>query len=272
MTELPVIGAALRPRDLPRFLPWLSERDRDLELQGFNAPEAMDGDWAALVAETRDMLSGWNGRLGMHGPYAGLVLDARDPEARRLAAHRIDQTLDIADALEARQVVLHSSFTLWKHQNLDTLPGAREGMTARVQDTLRAAVERAEALGITLVLENIEDVDPRDRGALVASFGSDAFKLSIDTGHAHFSHGSTGAPPVDVFVSLAGDQLAHIHLQDADGHADRHWRIGQGSIRWPAVFKALRETGAAAHLVLELRDVDDIMPSYDWLAAQGLAQ
>ena len=272
MTELPVIGAALGPRDLPRFLPWLSERDRDLELQGFDDPEVMDGDWRALVAETRAALSGWNGRLGMHGPFAGLVLDARDPEARKLAARRIDRALDIAAALELRQMVLHSPFTLWKHQNLDTLPGAREGMTARVQDTLGAAVARAEALGVTLVLENIEDVDPRDRAALAASFGSEAVKLSIDTGHAHFSHGSTGAPPVDVFVSLAGERLDHIHLQDADGHADRHWRIGQGTIRWPAVFKALRETGAAPHLVLELRDVDDIMPSYEWLTARGLAQ
>jgi len=151
MTELPVIGAALRPRDLPRFLPWLSERDRDLELQGFDDAEVMDGDWRALAAEIRAALSGWNGRLGMHGPFSGLVLDARDPEARALAARRIDRALDIAAALELRQMVLHSPFTLWKHQNLDTRPGAREGMTARVQDTLGAAVARAEALGGALL-------------------------------------------------------------------------------------------------------------------------
>lgn len=272
MTDLPVIGAALRPDRLPDFLPWLNELDRDLELQGFNAPEVMDGDWPALVAQTRATLGDFAGRLGMHGPYAGLVLDARDPEARALATRRINRSLDIADALGARQMVLHSPYTLWKHQNLDTLPGAREGMIGRVQETLGAVVRRAEELGITLVIENIEDVDPRDRAILAASFGSDAVKLSIDTGHAEFAHGSTGAPPVDVFVTLAGADLAHMHLQDADGHADRHWRVGQGTVNWPAVFAALAGIDARPHLVLELRRADEIVASMAWLAAQGLAR
>lgn len=272
MPERPVIGAALRPRDLPRFLPWLAERDRDLELQGFDKPEMLDGDWRTAVAEARAALAGWSGRLGMHGPYAGLVLDARDPEARALARRRILAALEVAEALGARQMVLHSPYTLWKHQNLDTLSGAREGMIARVQDTLADAVARAEAAGVTLVIENIEDVDPRDRTRLAQSFGSDAVKLSIDTGHAEFAHGSTGAPPVDVFVALAGADLAHVHLQDADGHADRHWRLGRGRIRWPAVFAALAASGADPHLVLELRDVEDILPSHAYLVAEGLAE
>ena len=30
------------------------------------------------------------------------------------------------------------------------------------------------------------------------------------------------APSVDMFVREAGEDLAHLHLQDTDGHADRH--------------------------------------------------
>lgn len=33
-------------------------------------------------------------------------------------------------------------------------------------------------------------------------------------------------------------------IQDADGHADRHWRPGKGTINWVAVFEALRDSGA----------------------------
>ena len=46
-----------------------------------------------------------------------------------------------------------------------------------------------------LVVANIEDKDPMDRVTLARSFGSPAVKVSVDTGHANYAHGSTGAPP-----------------------------------------------------------------------------
>ena len=101
------------------------------------------------------------------------------------------------------------------------------------------AVKIAENEGITIVIENIEDKDPRTWAELVASFDSPSVRCSLDTGHAHYAHRATGGPPVDYFVRAAGDLLAHVHVQDADGFADRHWRIGEGSISWPAVFRAL---------------------------------
>ena len=92
---------------------------------------------------------------------------------------------------------------------------------------------------MTLVIENIEDIDPMARKALAESFGSKAVRLSIDTGHAPYAHISTGAPPVDYFVTAAGEMLHHIHLQDSEGYADRHWALGEGTVRWAAVFRAI---------------------------------
>ena len=96
--------------------------------------------------------------------------------------------------------------------------------------------------------------------------------VSIDTGHAHYAHGSTGAPPVDYYVRRAGNRVEHIHLQDADGHADRHWTIGEGTICWPAVFRALGEFCANPRLILELRDKAGILPSVEYLSRLGLAR
>jgi hypothetical protein len=73
-----------------------------------------------------------------------------------------------------------------------------------------------------------------DRLDLARSFDSAAVKLSIDTGHAHNAHCDQGAVPVDYFVVAAGEWLAHVHLQDTDGFADRHWAPG-----------AARSTGGA---------------------------
>jgi len=168
-------------------------------------------------------------------------------------------------------MVIHSPYTTWDHHNLDNYPTARAMVIEAAHDCLAQAVRRAEDQGVMLVIENIEDIDPRDRRVLAESFGSEAVKLSIDTGHAHYAHGSTGAPPVDYFVQSAGEMLGHVHLQDAEGYADRHWAIGQGTIRWHAVFAALAAVESHPRLILELRDKVGILPSMAWLEREGLA-
>src|SRR5690606_22064964 len=110
------------------------------------------------------------------------------------------------------------------------------------------------------------------RRILVEDFSSPAMAVSIDTGHAHYAHGSTGAPPVDYYVRRAGNMLQHIHLQDADGYADRHWKIGEGNISWHAVFRALGELTSKPRLILELRDKAGILPSVVWLRERNLAR
>lgn len=145
-------------------------------------------------------------------------------------------------------------------------------MIEACHQTLGSVVKRAEEIGVTLVIENIEYKDPDIRCILADSFASPSVAVSIDTGHAHYAHVSTGAPPVDFFVRRAGDRLEHIHLQDACGHADRHWAIGEGTISWAAVFRALAELTSRPRLILELRDKAGILPSVELLKANGLAR
>ena len=97
-------------------------------------------------------------------------------------------------------------------------------------------------------------------------------KLSVDTGHAFYAHGSTGAPPVDYFIKAAGNELRHIHLQDADGYADRHWTLGEGDINWHAVFAALADLDSNPRLIVELRDHSGLPTSIANMAELGLAQ
>lgn len=67
--------------------------------------------------------------------------------------------------------------------------------------------------------------------------------------------------------------LGHVHLQDADGYADRHWAIGEGVIRWPSVcFTEIAKLTSKPRLVLELKRARDIAKSMDDLAALGPGQ
>ena len=271
------IGAALMVADLPRYRDWLIADGRDLEIQDFLRPEVLPGDWQAVVAEAKRHLQGFEGRLGIHGPFIDLSLDTADPDIAPIVARRFTTGVEAAAALGATQMVIHSPFTTWDWFNFgsnprtDTRPSAFEAKMDRVLALLAPAVARAEAEGVTLVIENIEDIDPGFRRALAARFASDAVRLSIDTGHAHYAHHATGAPPVDYFVTDAGAWLAHVHLQDADGFADRHWPPGRGTVNWHAVFHAIAALPQRPHLVLELREASDIPAAMAYLQREGLA-
>lgn len=272
------IGAALMVADLPAYRTWLFDGQRDLEIQDFFQTDLLLGDWRSRVDEARTLLDGFGGRLGIHGPFINVPIDNDDPEIAPIITRRFQIALDIAAALGAVQMVIHSPFTTWDHYNFGNNPAAdgqmsaRERKVAAVHQVLGPVVRRAESEGITLVIENIEDVMPAERADLAQSFGSSAVKLSIDTGHAHYAHGICGAPPVDYFVTEAGAELAHVHLQDADGHADRHWAPGQGTINWHAVMGAIAALPVEPHLVLELRHAKDVAEGFAYLERLGLAR
>lgn len=268
----PVIGAALSVETLETYRDWILEKNRDLELQSFFTADVLNSDWQPIADRAKALLDGYTGRLGIHGPFWGFTIHTKDPDVRTIVAKRMDQALDVCAAVGATQMVIHSPFSTWDYNNFGNNDNAMEQVIADTHAAIGAAVKRAEDQGVVLVVENIEDINPEHRKELIQSFDSEAIRLSIDTGHAHYAHGSTGAPPVDYFVKSAGEHLNHIHLQDADGFADRHWSIGEGTIRWPAVFRAIGSLTVKPRLILELRDHGKIPDSMAYLEAQGLGQ
>lgn len=274
MSDLPLLGLAITTRHLPQFRDLILDRNRDLELQDFCDADLLNGDWRAVADTAKAELSGYSGRLGIHGPFWGLNIANPDIEMGEIVRRKHMQGLDVCEHLGATQMVVHSPYSTWDFNNLDNEPqrARYDRVIEHCHRIMAPVVRRAEEIGVTLVIENIEDKDPDIRAILAESFGSSAVALSVDTGHAHYAHGSTGAPPVDYYVRRAGNRLHHVHLQDADGHADRHWAIGRGNILWHSVFEALAELTSRPRLILELRDKAGIAPSIDWLTKAGLAQ
>jgi len=272
MASRPIIGAALDHSSLASHRDWLLEAPRDLELQAFVNAEVLDGDWSGLAAETVSLLDGHEGRRGIHGPFWGFTIASFEPEVRKIVARRFQQALDVCAAVKGTHVVIHSPFTTWGYNHRGLYPDIEERMLDAARDTLSAVLARAEDMGVTFMLENIEDIEPADRANLCAALDWQSLELSVDTGHAHYAHGSTAAPPVDFFIRMAGARLGHVHLQDADGFADRHWQIGHGTILWPPVFAAIAQTGATPRLILELRDKAGVIPSAHYLKSLGLAE
>ncbi len=193
----------------------------------------------------------------------------KDRELRAVVQKRLGQAMDVCDALGATQMVLHSPFDHWDGGNLDAKPHEREKRVKAVLDTLGPVLKRAEDQGVELVLENIQDVDPGHRAAVVEAADSAALKLSVDVGHAYWAEVSAGAPSVAEFIAAAGADLRHVHLQDADGLADRHWCLGDGSLNFAPIFAALTGT---PRLIVEINDFSRVPEAVAHLERLGLGQ
>jgi sugar phosphate isomerase/epimerase len=269
---LPVLGVALPLDGLRMHRNWILEKQRDLELQDFFHAEALNGDWKPVADAIAKELDGYEGRLGIHGPFWGFTIDSKDPEVRQVVKKRMRQCLDVCAYLKATQMVIHSPYTTWDHNNLDDHANARAEKIERCHDTLKDAVRQAADIGCTLVIENIEDKDPHARVQLAKSFDNPFVRVSLDTGHANYAFGSTGGAPVDYHVRAAGDMLHHVHLQDTDGHADRHWNPGEGNIAWRQLFRMIGTLSSNPRLILEVRNKDTVLQGADYLASLGVAQ
>lgn len=272
MTDLPIVGAALTVDQFIEMRDVMFGHDRDLELQDFSNPQTLDTDYSALVERAKTALDGYSGRHGIHGPFWDLPLATWDPMIRSVVHDRMFKALGICETLGCTHMVIHSPYLEWDHRNIMHYPNAKEGIFERFFDTMTPVVKRAEVTGTTLVLENISDIDPHFRVELAASLKSDALQISVDTGHAHYAHGACGAPPVDYFIKAAGDALQHVHLQDADGYADRHWALGEGTILWDSVFRAIGQLNCKPRLIIEVYGDQSVESSMAYLQNAGLAR
>lgn len=269
--QLPILGAAMRSDRLPEYADWLKAEQRDLEIQDPAWPEVLDGDWRSVTANIRSMLDGHTGRRGVHAPFVSLTLAAVDARIRAVVQERFKQTLDFCAEIGASHMVVHSPLNFLGTPFIARTGGGEWDAAKVVHDTLDVTLRYAEEVGCTLVMENIYDRDPGLLVGLVKSFESDHLKVSIDTGHAYINY-QQGAPPVDYWLREAGALLAHLHLQDTDGYADRHWVPGDGRIDWWPIFEVLGKLDHQPRLILELMDQSAIRRAAQWFADRSLAR
>lgn len=270
--DLPVLGVALSLDMLDLHRDWVLESQRDVELQSFCWPNTDVADYPAMIARALRLLDGHSGRLGLHGPFMSFKIDCADPAITEVIRQRMLRTLEICAALGADQMVIHSPYGMWNEAECATSPAAEYGHIERVRYVLAPVIAETEALGVDLVIENVEDIDPRARVRLAEALKSTRLRVSLDTGHAQMMHSRCGAPPVDAFVQAAGARLGHVHLQDIDGFADRHWHPGEGVVPWHSVFAALHRLPRMPRLILEVDDERGVRRGAEYLAALGLAR
>ncbi len=171
-----------------------------------------------------------------------------------------ERAIDLTAALGIPRMLVTTPFWGWKPAGGRQEPTAGKAIP-RVIDAFGRMTRRAEAQGVTLVLEPltflettaVETLD--DLAAVLDGVGSRALVAMLDTGHINVTAHSLGLDPVAYFqahIDRLGPRLQHMHLDDNLGDADTHLLPGEGNFDFAAAYGALKAAGYDGWLSAEL--------------------
>ena len=124
-------------------------------------------------------------------------------------------------------------------------------LLAKVRDKLSAYAPRAEALGLTIVIENHQDFTSRELVGLCEEFGP-AVRIVFDTGNTF----PVAEAPLD-FTEVIAPYVAHVHLKDYrvqfvdDGYRLVRCAIGDGAVPFKELVAILARHHQTLTAVLE---------------------
>lgn len=221
-----------------------------IEIAQFCTAENIDTLFPRTDAAVRREIDGIDRRV-LHGPFNELFPCAIDPLARKLAAYRYGQGLELAKQYGAAKLILHGGFSprlyypcwyveqsiaFWK-EFLEVHPGQYE-----------------------ICLENVMEESPDSLLSIVRGVDDPRLKLCLDVGHANVY---SSLSPMEWMDSL-GDALSHMHLHNNDGSADTHSALNRGTI---PMAELIAKIPAGITATLELPEIGDAVV---WLKEEGL--
>lgn len=243
-------------RDVPR----LAALGMGIELADFFPVEMWQGDFLAHARRWAEALRAFPGGKCLHGAFYDLKPSAHEPDALALTRTRHRQSLEVAATIGCDMMIVHSDFPLREPE-----PIAKRDLAARLVDYFGGLAAEAAPYGVTIVIENIFDRDPRQLADLARAIDVPNLGLSLDVGHAHLS-----APlPLDRWVHGMQPYLRHVHLHDNDGIHDRHWAMGDGNIVYRSFFEAVTTIVNPPRVTVETLLRGSAWRTVDALIAQG---
>ena len=245
-----------RLSDLEGHQALAESRQLGLELQEFSNPVLLDNDWRGRLREYQSCLNGFAHPLTMHGAFIDLISGSPDRRVAALARDRYLQNLDIAQTLNATVIDFHANYLpLVDH------PSYLPDWENRQVDFWGPLAEEAARAGVTLVLENMWEPDPRIIGRVLKRIGSSNLKACLDVGHASLY----SRLPVAEWMKDLEDNLVYTHLHNNHGTTDEHLAFGDGVIDFPELLSMLRALPKPPMFVLELPNLESIQASLPYL-------
>jgi sugar phosphate isomerase/epimerase len=216
------------------------------------------------LREFREIFRGTH--LIIHGPFIHTSLVSHLPEVVALTERRFEETIELADKVDAPLVTFHAgSYPLFEPK-------------ADVLDKLAARFERFSALKRPVAA--LENMPLKSHGTIREPIGhltdyDDLVKLlpkvrfTLDIGHC-LQNEDDFIP----FIKKHSSRIENIHLHDGIPRGRGHLRLGAGILNLNPLLDVLASVSYQRHLSLETISLDDTTSSWRTLlqseAAKGL--
>lgn len=193
-----------------------------------------------LITDTA-LFGSYTQQFTVHAPFHGVNI-ASVFEPIRAASVRVMTDCFAVAARIGAPVVMHPGYFAWEPEK-----ALADRQFRRSLEELNAA---AADSSLTFWFENMAGMNyfnlrtPADLG-LIEGTG-----LALDTGHAHLN---------GCLAEFLRTPFCHMHIHDNAGKADTHSAVGEGTIDFVPVKKALERTGATA--VFEMKDFTAVLKS-----------
>lgn len=231
---------------------------RSAGLSGLEGGETSFQGWseAALMAAAAEYRSAGLVIDTFHLPFTATDdIAAFYETARRETVRRMRFWMERASLLGAKIGILHPSTC-----RFSTVVEGLDGYLAALEKSFAELLPAAEALGLTLALENMLPGEQGDRfgsrpehfALLREKFGHPRLAFCLDTGHALVAGRERAAD----FPRVMGRELVAFHLQDNAGDRDSHLAPGHGRVDWPAVFRGMEALGYRGVACIEASPFD----------------
>ena len=191
--------------------------------------------------------------ITVHAPFMDLNPGALEPLVRDATRQRWMETLEVADLLQARLVVLHPGFDRWRYG------GQSQPWIEACLEFFPPLLEQATRQQCLLVLENIFEETPETLVAVLKKLDSPWLGHCFDAGHWRlFAKQSME----QWFASLA-PWIRHLHVHDNFGDRDAHMAVGEGDIDFDKLFRLVATLKTPPTITLEIHDCDALLRCVD---------
>jgi sugar phosphate isomerase/epimerase len=192
--------------------------------------------------------------LSVHAPLSDINIASFSDRVRRASLADILETVRISGELGARCVTVH--------------PGLVSPTSSMDLDRVRALVREAaaelarasEEHGVPVAFENMPRMKWlifREPGELLDLVEGTCLWICFDAGHAHTSGN------LDAWLELA-ERFVNVHLHDNRGERDEHLVLGEGTLPFEKLLKALKGRYKGTY-VIESSDLPQGVRSRDVL-------
>lgn len=195
----------------------------------------------------------------MHGVFLDITVHSSDASIANYSKAKIKQSMEIAKRLGVKGVVFHTGLLAGFKEEIY----ARNWLGSNEQFFRKLCSEYAP---IEVYMENMFDRDYELLHRLANQMSDvDNFGVCLDYAHAALSD----IQPKEWLYTLA-KHIKHMHINDNDLRADRHWSVGKGQLDWVSFLQTLDDLVKKGNMeypsvLLELKSLEAFEESMKFL-------